>query len=425
MMRIILMSKLYDYILSKSKVEKILNHYNIDYENKNGTYWMCCPFHSETKPSFSYNENNIFGCWGCKKKGNSISFIKDYELLFNDNELSYYESAMLLSRICDIKVNRKYKDIIDDEFEDINSISDIVETEFSTFNNNIFDIEQETFDDSIISKFYIKKNDYMVNRGYNQETLEYLEMGFYTGDKKNVMNDRCIFPIRNIKGELVGWTGRSIFKDANIKWLHAPSKRFKKAINLYNIDKAYNHIIDDDCVNVVESVCNVISLIESGRYNTVATLGSTISKEQCDMLKSFDTKIVIWYDWDNGGFEGINLIFEYFDNYDNLYIAITDYGKDENGKSYDLGDVSKYDIDNTEIISAYSYIKMVKENYIDNMKEDFEKDTVIKLTDGTEVLCSKRNKKTDIAQFNDNDIFFIKEISSLCGVNEFCAYTYQ
>ena len=180
----------------------------------------------------------------------------------------------------------------------------------------------------------------MVDKGYPKDILEYLEMGFCFGDAKDSMNNRCVFPVRNEFGKLVGWTGRAILSDAKIKWFHAPPKRFQKSLNLYNIDKALPHIYEQGCVNVVESVGNTIRMLESGRYNTVATLGSTISVEQCNMLMSYGVDIVFWYDWDKGGFEGINLALDYITNYDILSVAITDYGVNERtGKSLDLGDV--------------------------------------------------------------------------------------
>lgn len=411
------MSSIYDYIMEKSSVELVLDYYNVGYSIRNNVAWLCCPFHSETEPSFEFFlDTKQYNCWGCKVKGNIITFIREIELLQNSNELSYYDSAVVCCKICNIKINLSYKEQLELELKQTqcDDISDILE-----FGNAVDNPQQEVFLESSISKFYVKKNSFMVDKGYSAEVLKYLEMGFYSGDTKNPMNNRCVFPVRNEQGKLVGWTGRSILSDAKIKWCHAPAKRFNKALNLYNIDKALPHIMECGCVNVVESIGNTIRMIESGRLNTVATLGSTISVEQCNMLVSYNVDIIFWYDWDSGGFAGLELALKYILNYDCIKIAVTDYGLNKNGKAKDIGDVSVSEVDNTKIVTAYEYLQYVKERYVSNMDNSFEKDTKIKLTDGNIVLCTNKiNPKIEMPQLVPEDVNFFKMIDSCFGINE-------
>ena len=409
------MKGIYDYILSKTDVKIILDYYNIEYKARNLTYWCCCPFHNEQSPSFSFNsEMGIYKCWGCKVTGNVFTFIKEYELINKNNELTYYEAAMKCAKLCSINI--KDNNYVIDTVE-TDDISDIIE-EITTVDN-----KQENFSENAIKKFYNKSNTYMVDKGFRQDILDFLEMGFYTGDKNNPMNNRCIFPVRNQHGELIGWTGRSILNNNNIKWLHAPKGRFLKSLCLYNIDKALQYILDANSVNVVESVGNTIRMLESGRFNTVATLGSTISKYQCDMLVSYNVKIIFWYDWDKGGFEGLELVMKYIDNFDILYVAVTNYGINDNGKSKDVADVDIDTVNNTKIITIYDFIKLRKERFIKEMEEHIEKDTKIKLTDGTVVLCVNTiNPKLDIRQLSAKDISFFKMIDSFFGSNELRIY---
>lgn len=415
-------SNIYDYVLGKVDATKILEHYNLTYENKgsNKNYvWICCPFHAgDRDPSLSVNlDRNIFKCWGCKKVGNIFSFIVEIELILNGNDISYYDAMLLCCKLCDIRINLTFKEKLELEMADMDDVSDILNEEISDVNENV---QQETFLETAIKKFYVKKNNYMVDKGYPKEILDYLEMGFLAGDPKNNMNNRCVFPVRNINGKLVGWTGRSILPNSKVKWFHAPPSRFLKSLNLYNIDKAISHIIETNEVNVVESVGNTIRMLESGRFNTVATLGSTISREQCAMLESFGVTIVFWYDWDSGGFEGLNLVMNYMANsYDLIKIAITDYGVSDEGKSKDIGNVTVSEVNATKIISIYEYIDLMKERYVYFMSDNFEKDSKIKLTDGTNVLCTnKLNVKLDMPQLIPEDVDFFKTIESLFGVNE-------
>lgn len=415
------MANIYDYLMDKVDVQKMLDHYNFDYELRKDTYWLCCPFHSETEPSFTINaDRKIFHCWGCKKKGNIINFVKEVELLSNSNELTYYESAKKLSKICNVRLNLTYKEELEVEQKGADDITDIITTDIQS---EVIP-QQETFMESAIKKFYVKKNNYMIDKGYPKEILDYLEMGFFTGDAKNPMNNRCVFPVRNEYGKLVGWTGRSILKDSKVKWFHAPPNRFQKSLTLYNIDKALEHILLKQEVNVVESVGNLIRMLQSDRYNTVATLGSTISKEQCMMLLSYDVKIIFWYDWDSGGFDGLNLAMSYIQDYDKLFVAITDYGiNEQTQKMNDIGDVDVDTVNKTKIVSIYEYINIMKGRFVKTMNDTFEKDTKLKLSDGTEVLCTnKLNTKLEIPQLLPEDVSFLKQLDLYFGVKELSFY---
>lgn len=414
---IVVASSVYDYVMDKVDIEQLLDYYSLEYTLRDNVAWLCCPFHNETEASFTFNlETKIYGCWGCKVKGNPFTFVRDYELLVNGKELSYYDSMIRCCNICKIRINLSYKERLQEELENMDDISDIINNEISDVNSS----QQETFLDSAIKKYYVKKSNYMVDKGYPKDILEYLEMGFCSGDAKDSMNNRCVFPVRNEFGKLVGWTGRAILSDAKIKWFHAPPKRFQKSLNLYNIDKALPHIYEQGCVNVVESVGNTIRMLESGRYNTVATLGSTISVEQCNMLMSYGVDIIFWYDWDKGGFEGIELALDYITNYDILSVAITDYGVNERtGKSLDLGDVSVAEVNNTKVVSVYEYISIMKGRFVSVMDDSFEKDIKIKLTDGTSVLCTnKLNTKLEMPQLIPTDVDFFKSVDSYFGVKE-------
>lgn len=409
-------SNLYDYIISKSDVETVLDKYNLDYEVKGDTAWLCCPFHNEKTPSFAFNlERKIYKCWGCKVSGNIISFIKEYELLNNSDELSYYNASRHLAKICNIPINLTRKEKEQMTLDEMNDISSLFEYDVSDKKSD----KQETFLDTAIKKYYYRTSNYMQNKGYSKEVLDYLEMGFCL-DKKDVMNNRCVFPVRDIKGNLVGWTGRTVIKGVQPKWSHAPAKRFKKALNLYNVDKAYSHILKKGSVNVVESVGNTIGLLQSGRYNTVATLGSTISKEQCAMLQEFGVKIVFWYDWDTGGFEGINLALGYIKDYSNLYIALTDYGCNDDGKAKDIGDVSVNEINSTIILSVNEYLILYNRRFISTMPDEITTNTKIKLPDGNVVLlCKNIDLNLDMPQLITEDVIFFKELDNMFKINKF------
>lgn len=413
------MSKdLYNYVFSQIDVKKIVEHYKLEYQYRNSEFWINCPFHNETQPSFSINgEKKMFRCWGCQEQGNIFQFIQKMELLVHSRELSYYDAVIISSEVCGIHVSKnklkQYVDSYSDDVSDIIGIHEGAETE-----------EQEVFLDTAISKYRRRTHGYFISRGFKKETLEYLEMGFLSGDTKDPMNNRCVFPVRNVKGELIGWTGRTILKDTNTeKWYHAPKKKFKKTFCLYNIDKALPYITEAGEVHVVESVANLMRLLESGRYNVVATLGAGISRHQMDLLLFYANRITFWYDWDRGGFDGIKLALSYISDYDSIYVAITDYGLNEQGKSKDLGDVKNQDVESTKIISSFDFIKYMERRFVASMDANFEKDTKLQLPDGKNVICTNKLKRnSDVPQLLPEDVLFIQYIDSLFGVAKMTLY---
>lgn len=411
---------LYNYAYARVDVKKILDHYRLDYKVRGSEMWMCCPFHAEEDPSFVINKDNkFFTCWGCHEHGNIFSFVKKLDTLSSSSEVSYFDSVMKCCKICNVDVN---DDLVSDYVSEMDDdISDIMELYTDT---DDYEQAQEIFVDTALFKFYRKRNNYFLRRGFKQETLDYLEMGFLAGDSKDPMNNRCVFPIRNINGELIGWTGRTILSDVNPKWFHAPPRKFKKQYCLYNIDKAIGYVYDLGSINVVESVANVARLIESGRFNTVATLGAGISKFQFDMLASCASKIVFWYDWDNGGFEGIKLALSYTSDYDSIFIAITDYGKDSDGWALDIGDVDNTAIDNTKIISVPEFMVFMERRFVSVMQASFDRDTKLVLPDGSEIVCTNELKdNADIPQLLPEDVVFIQSVDSLFGVKKISVYT--
>lgn len=410
------MGGFYDYAFSKVDVKKIIDSYRIECEPRGSELWACCPFHSEAEPSFHIStDKKVYKCWGCGASGNIFSFVRNLDTVSTSKEVSYRDAVLKCCRICGIKVSAKdisdYEEELPDE-QEITMVKAVDE-----------DYQPPIFQETAIKKYYRRTHSYFINRGFKKSTLDYLEMGFMSGDTKDAMNNRCVFPIRTIDGELIGWTGRIVIQGVDPKWKHAPAKEFKKYYCLYNIDKAIGYIDKSGEVNVVESVANLARMIEADKYNTVATLGAGISKFQFDSLEKYANRIVFWYDWDHGGFEGLKLALSYADDWDNIFVAVTDYGVGDNGKPLDLGDVKISDVLSTRIITAYAFMAYMERRFVFDMADTFDKDTQIELPDGTKVICTNKLKKdSDIPQLLPDDVIFIKTVDELFGVRKISLY---
>ena len=411
-------SGLYAYAYDKVDVAKVMDAYHFQYERRGSELWMCCPFHSEMEPSFAINEaNKFFTCWGCHEHGNIFSLVQKLDTISKSSEVSYYDAVMKCCKICHIKVKdsdlEQYASELDDD------ISDLIE--FGEQADETF--EPIVFVETALNKFKRRTHGYFRDRGFKQSTLDYLEMGFLSGDKKDPMNNRCVFPIRTVDGKLIGWTGRTVMTGVEPKWVHAPAKKFKKFYCLYNIDKAISYIQETGEINVVESVANAARMIEAGHYNTVATLGAGISRYQFELLTMYARRVVFWYDWDNGGFEGIQLALSYTMDYDSIFVAVTDYGKNDNGKSLDLGDVDNATVNKTVIITAYEFLSFMERRFVSTMNSEFERDTKMEMPDGTTFICkNKIQPDADIPQLLPEEVLFIQNIDHFFGVRKTSIY---
>ena len=138
------------------------------------------------------------------------------------------------------------------------------------------------------------------------------------------------------------------------------------------------------------------------------------------MLQEFGVKIVFWYDWDTGGFEGINLALGYIKDYSNLYIALTDYGCNDDGKAKDIGDVSVNEINSTIILSVNEYLILYNRRFISTMPDEITTNTKIKLPDGNVVLlCKNIDLNLDMPQLITEDVIFFKELDNMFKINKF------
>lgn len=128
---------------------------------------------------------------------------------------------------------------------------------------------------------------YLETRGYPKELIERYHAGI--GKRANkYMSDRLIFPIVDIEGHIVGFTGRTLLEDYESlgipKWKH--SKDYQASSNLFNINNAAKHIRECGTVIIVEGPLDVLRLEQHGIHNSVALLGKILHNRQMTLLMS-------------------------------------------------------------------------------------------------------------------------------------------
>lgn len=273
-----------------------------------------CPFHNEKTPSFTvYPENGSFYCFGCGVGGDVFSFVKLVE------NLDYIEAVKLLAERSGIALPQ---DGYDDSMQKLK--------------NNIFEINRETarfYHTYLMSPDGRWALDYLLGRGLSAATIKHFGLGaapdgwdtlikhlrskgFEIPDmlQANVIGKssrgnyydrfrrRVMFPIINIRGKVIGFSGRAMPGEdkAGGKYVNTADTRvYKKSENLFAMNFAKNYC--DERVILVEGNMDVISLHQAGFKNTVAALGTSFTEEQAKLLSRYTKEVVLIMDSDAAG----------------------------------------------------------------------------------------------------------------------------
>ena len=279
--------------------------------SKGKNFFCVCPFHDDTNPSMSVSrEKQIYRCFSCGASGNIFTFLMDYEHKEFKEVLKDLGERVGVNT-SNIKVNNK-----------ITKYDNLYEAyKFSTkyFQNNLASpigreareyLSKRSIDENIIKEFEIglsqeKKNDLtnlLLNKKYDLKTLN--EIGL-SSDNNDTYIDRIMFPLYDPSGKIVGFSGRiynNYNKNSTGKYINTKeTKIFKKGNCLYHY-----HIAIDTCrvakkVVIMEGFMDVIRASTIGIKNTVALMGTALTKEQVALIKRLSKNVILCLDGDEPG----------------------------------------------------------------------------------------------------------------------------
>ena len=286
----------------------------IDLKKKGRNYSACCPFHNEKTPSFSVSpDKQFYHCFGCGASGNAVTFLMEYE---GQDFVSAIED---LAQSVGMEIPRE---------EYSNPSQD--------FTNHLYPLMEQ------VSNFYqsqLKNNpkakkaiDYLKNRGLSGEIAKKYAIGYAPEEWQNLSSldikakniqqdlidtgmmikndkghtydrfrDRIMFPIRNRRGQTIGFGGR-IIDQGEPKYLNSPeTKLFHKGKELYGLYEMRKKLRNYKHILVVEGYMDVVALAQFGIFNAAATLGTATSSEHLQTLFRLCPKIVLCFDGDKAG----------------------------------------------------------------------------------------------------------------------------
>lgn len=306
----------YDVILdikSKVNIVDVISEY-LPVEQKGKNYFAICPFHDDHNPSMSISpEKQIYTCFVCGASGNVFNFVANYE------KVSFASAVKKVAQKAGIKLDINVKDDYkpkDTKYDKYYKMFDITNKYYqnnikSVYGNKAIEyLHNRKIDDDVINEFEIglSMNDNNVSKllekkGYDVNEL--IDIGL-CGKKDNFIYDifrnRIMFPLYNLDGKPVGFSGRIYNGEEDSKYVNSKeSIIFKKGNLLYNYHRALSHAREKHQIIVVEGFMDVIRLYTIGIKNVVATMGTAITKEHANLLMKLSKNIVLCFDGDKAG----------------------------------------------------------------------------------------------------------------------------
>ena len=306
-----------DKLRDESDIVSVVSDY-VPLKKKGKNYWGCCPFHQEKTPSFSVAaDKGFFYCFGCGVGGNVFNFLMKIE------NIDFFNAVKLLANKLNISLPEKEKS--EEEKKREQKYARLYEVNQLAANFYHSCLTKTAYGESSLA--------YLLNRGITQELIEKFQLGFAPPAWNKLeqsfasrgiaaetlldsglivarpsgegaydrFRDRIMFPILNLRGQVVGFGGR-VLDDTQPKYLNSPETLlYNKRRELYGIDQAFKSIREQGKVIVVEGYLDQISVYGAGITNVVASLGTAFTAEQAKMLLKLAPEIYFAYDGDAAG----------------------------------------------------------------------------------------------------------------------------
>lgn len=353
-----------DKVREASSMHDVISEF-VTLQKQGVNYLGSCPFHSEKTASFVVSESKgFYKCFGCGEGGNNVfSFIMKHE------NMSFPEAVEYVAAKYKIEIPKV--DLTPEEKQK----KDARENYFrmTTFAREFFSAK---LPGSHASKYMQERGfakDDLLNFGIgygpdswddfkNKATSQFKEAelqaaGLLSKNDKGRFFDRfrnrAMFPIHNLTGMVVGFTGRILKEEDKVaKYLNtSENEYFTKGAVLYGLYQAKQHITKAGAAFLVEGNTDVIRFHQRSVQNTIGTMGTALTQQHARLIKRFTTNLTIVFDGDSAGIKaavkGIDICLA---EGLNVYVALLPAGEDPDSfaKNMQPDELKKWLEDNSE-----------------------------------------------------------------------------
>ena len=302
-----------DQVIAANDIVSVIGEH-VHMKRSGSGYMGLCPFHSEKSPSFSVSPGKqVYHCFGCGESGNVVTFVMKYE------NATFQEALKILADRAGIKLpeaqyseESKKKNEQRDRLFAINK--DAATYYFRLLRSprgrrGMDYFRQRQLSDETLNRFGLGFADgadsdlvaYLRKRGYADEDI--LLSGVAAFDEKRGLHDkfwnRVMYPIMDVTNRVIGFGGR-VMGDGKPKYLNSPETPiFDKSHNLYGLNLAKR----SRCGYFIlcEGYMDVIAMHQAGFSQAVASLGTSFTEGQAQILKRYVTTVLLSYDSDGAG----------------------------------------------------------------------------------------------------------------------------
>ncbi len=288
-------------------------------------YKGLCPFHSERSPSFMvYPETQSYYCFGCGAGGDVIKFTMEM------NSLSYIEAVRFLAQQCGMPMP-------DEDDGQAKLKARILQMNklaarffYDTLNsdegrNARKYLRDRQLSDKTIVNFglgYAPAGwqglvNYLRSKGFTDDEMVrgYLAARNKNGNLYDIFRDRVMFPIIDLRGNVIAFGGRRMGDEGGPKYLNSgDTPVFKKSNGLFALNLAKKS--GKDTFILAEGYMDVIAMHQAGFNNAVATLGTALTSQQARLIGDYAKKVIISYDSDEAGQKATRRAMEIFEKED-------------------------------------------------------------------------------------------------------------
>ena len=306
-------------LLARTDVVEVVGRY-VQLKKGGANYMGLCPFHGEKSPSFTVSPSKqFFHCFGCGKNGNAIGFLMEHA------GMNFVEAVKDLAQSYGLQVPEDEADPAErqraqQQRQKQATLSDVLEKAGESYRKQLKTAPQAVA--------------YLKGRGLSGEIAKQFGLGYAPDGWRNLASvfadyqdpllvesglvianaeegaeekrydrfrDRIMFPIRNVKGECIGFGGR-VMGDGTPKYLNSPETPvFSKGRELYGLFEARTALREMGYVLVTEGYMDVVALAQLGFPNAVATLGTACTTDHVQKLFRFTDSVVFSFDGDAAG----------------------------------------------------------------------------------------------------------------------------
>ena len=307
-------------LLARADVVEIIGR-SVQLKKGGANFMGLCPFHAEKSPSFSVSPSKqFFHCFGCGKSGDAIKFLMEH------SGMTFMEAVQDLAQqfgmqIPDDGTSPQDKARAAEQRHNHATLSDVLEKAGEAYRKQL--------------RIAPRAVDYLKGRGLSGAIAKQFGLGYApegwrslasifpdyndpllaesglvitntddsSGEEKRYdrFRDRIMFPIRNVKGECIGFGGR-VLGDEKPKYLNSPETPvFSKGRELYGLFEARGALREEGYALVTEGYMDVVALAQHGLPNAVATLGTACTNDHVQKLFRFTDTVVFSFDGDAAG----------------------------------------------------------------------------------------------------------------------------